>query len=211
MDRSIIQNNVDEIIDPSREVIEEIAEIMDQVAPALVVPSYRPTRWTLANKALDKVDTLTSGRAGSLLQFASFLTIGGSTTIVNLAIVYVVLYKLNLPLTALSVAVRVQVANLIASALGSELSLIANYMLNDTFTFRDAPGHDRPWFTRFSRFHATAIVGILLTIGLQSLQINLLHIQPLIGQGIAVIIVLFYNFFFHQFFTYRRLKDADAV
>ncbi|GCE18932.1 GtrA family protein [Dictyobacter kobayashii] len=202
MDR-FVQNNVEEIIDPSREVMEELVEIVEQVAPAEVIPSYRPTQWDSVNSLLDRVDVITGGRAGSLVQFASFLFIGGTTTIVNLIILYIVLNYISLP--------NAFIHNALGSALGSELSLLANFALNDRFTFRYAPGHERSWFARLSRFHATAIVGILLTIGIQSLLITLLHINALIGQAIAVIIVLFYNFFFHQFFTYRRLKSIESV
>ncbi|GCE26648.1 hypothetical protein KDA_21320 [Dictyobacter alpinus] len=204
MDR-FVQSNVDEIMDPSLEVVEELAEIMDQVAPAEIVPSYRPTPWGEVNHLLDRVDTVTGGRAGSLIQFGTFLFIGGSTTIVNLAILYVILNVISFPSNLAFFH------NLIGSASGSELSLLANFALNDRFTFRHSPGHERSWFARLSRFHATAVIGILLTIGIQTLLITLLHMNPLVGQAIAVVIVLFYNFFFHQFFTYRRLKDTNAV
>ena len=204
MDR-FVQSNVEEIIDPSLEVVEEIAEIMDQVAPAALVPSYQSTPWNAVNLLLDRVDIVTGGRAGSLIQFGSFLFIGGTTTILNLIILYVILNFISFPSNLAFFH------NLIGSASGSELSLLANFALNDRFTFRHNPGHERSWFARLSRFHATAIIGILLTIGIQTTLITFLHLNALIAQAIAVIIVLFYNFFFHQFFTYRRLKDADAV
>ncbi|GHO86708.1 GtrA family protein [Dictyobacter formicarum] len=202
MDR-FVQNSVEEIVDPSREVMEELVEIVDQVAPVQVVPSYRPTRWDVVNSLLDRLDIMTGGRAGSLVQFFTFLFIGGTTTIVNLVILYVVLNYISLP--------NAFFHNLLGSTLGSELSLLANFALNDRFTFRFMPGHERSWYVRLSRFHATAIGGILLTILIQTLLINLLHINALIGQAIAVVIVLFYNFFFHQFFTYRRLKNVEEA
>src|SRR5690348_1870917 len=93
MDQTIVRNTVvDEILDPSQEIVEEIVEIVEHVAPAASAkPSYQPTRWPQVNALLDKVDDITNGRAGSLVQFATFLVFGGTTTIINLAIVYVVL------------------------------------------------------------------------------------------------------------------------
>ncbi len=205
MDHSFIQNNVDELGDSSLEVVDELVEMVDQVAPAsLIVPSYRPTQWDFVNNILDRVDLLTKGRAGTLVKFITFLVIGGFTTIINLAIVWAVYYKLSLPIPD-------TLHNLIAAALGSELSLIVNFMLNDKFTFNDAAGHDRPWLVRGLRFNVTGLVGVFLTIGIETGLSDLLHITPLVADAIAVIIVLFYNFSFHQIFTYRRIKTVETA
>lgn len=205
MERSIVQSNVDEILEPSREVVEEIAEIVEQVASARSLPSYRPTKWVFVNRLLDQVDLKTNGRAGLLVQFFLFLLFGGSTAIVNIAIMDIFLYAVSLPL------LNDNVHFVIADALGTEISVIANFMLNDTFTFRDLPGHARSWWARFGRFQTTALSGSVLTILLGSGFKFMLHINPTISQAVAIIIVTFYNFFFHQFFTYRHLKTAKAA
>ena len=161
MDHSYIQNDVDEIRDSSLEVVDELVEMVDQVAPAsLIVPSYRPTQWDFVNNILDRVDVVTKGRAGTLVKFITFLVIGGFTTIINLGIVWVVFYKLHLPFSS-------GANNFISAALGSELSLIVNFMLNDKFTFHDGSGHDRPWLIRGLRFNATGLVGVGLTLGIE--------------------------------------------
>src|ERR1700753_2241021 len=185
MDHSYIQNDVDNIGDSSLEVVDELVEMVDQVAPAsLIVPSYSPTQWDFLNNILDRVDLITKGRAGTLVKFVTFLVIGGFTTLINLAIVWVVYYKLSLPIAD-------TLHNLVAAALGSELSLIVNFMLNDKFNFNDGAGRDRPWLVRGMRFNATGLVGVFLTIGIESGFVDLLHLAPLIADAIAVIIVLF--------------------
>ena len=156
MEQTIVQSNVDEILDPSQEIIEEIVEIVEHVAPvASAKPSYQPTRWPQVNALLDKVDDITNGRAGSLVQFATFLVFGGTTTIINLAIVYVAYYRIPMP--ALTDAWH----SLLATVLGCELSLTCNFLLNDNFTFKNMPGRSRSLLARFWRFQTTGIVGTL--------------------------------------------------
>jgi Predicted membrane protein len=203
MDRSFVQSNATEILDPSREVVEEFADIVEQVAPTgAKLPSYHPTRWARINNLLDKVDTITNGRAGSLVQFGSFLVFGGTTTIVNLVIMYAILRFVPLH--------NAQLLNTLASALGCEISLICNFILNDNFTFKHMPGRSRSLWNRFLRFQGTALVGTLLTILIEAMLNNFLHIPSLIGQAIAIVIVLFYNFFMQSFFTYNKNAAKTA-
>jgi putative flippase GtrA len=205
MKRSVIQGNVDEILDPSQEMIEEIAEIVEQVAPAHSLPSYQPTRWASVNQLLDRVDVVTKGRAGTFVQFFLFLFFGGSTAIVNMAIMDVILYWVAMPVLGANAHY------IIADAIGTEISVIVNFMLNDTFTFRHMDGHARSWWARFGRFQMTALSGSVLTILLSTGFHMMLHMTPTISQAIAIIIVTFYNFFFHQIFTYRSIKPARSV
>jgi putative flippase GtrA len=204
MDHSLIENNVNTMDNSSSEVAEELVEIVDQVAPASeFVPSYRPTKWAFVNSTLDRVDVITKGRAGSLMKFVTFLVIGGFTSVINLVIADVI-WSIPLPLSE-------ALQNLIGTLIGIEISLIVNFMLNDKFTFNDTSGHDRPWLARLSRFHVTALGGQVLTLGLQAGFSDLLHLSKLISLAISIIIVLFYNFTFHHFFTYRHLKTIEEA
>lgn len=211
MDQTIVQSNVDEVLDPSQEIIEEIAEeiaeIVEHAAGATSAKrSYQPTRWPQVNALLDKLDTMTNGRAGSLVQFATFLVFGGITTIINLAIVYIVYYRIQMPFLTSDGA-----RNLLASILGCELSLTVNFVLNDNYTFKNMPGRSRSFLGRFWRFQTTGIVGTLLNLGIQNGLHNLAHMNALIAEAIAVIIVLFYNFFVQSFFTYSKHKQVKTA
>jgi putative flippase GtrA len=53
--------------------------------------------------------------------------------------------------------------------------------------------------------------GVLLTISLQSVFVDFLNLNKTIALAISIIIVLFYNFTFHQIFTYRRVKTTDKI
>lgn len=204
MDHSFHNSNVDIIDNPSQDVVDELVEIIDQVAPASqFVPSYRPTKWTFVNTTLDRVDIITKGRAGSLMKFATFLVIGGFTSVINL-VVATAFWHIPMP-------VDDAIQNTLGTLVGIEFSLVVNFMLNDKFTFSDTSGHDRPLLARFSRFHVTAIGGVLLTLALQAGFSDLLHLNKTIALAISIIIVLFYNFTFHQFFTYRRLKVIEEA
>lgn len=167
------------------------------------VRSYQPTRWTNVNRVLDVVDEITRGRAGLCQRFFSFAFIGGLASLVNLAVLAIVEYKM-FP------GMREEIHFVIAFIAASEISVMANFIPNDYFTFRSLDGHSRSWLARCGRFHLTAASGILLTFLLSSAFHILGHIPAILGQAAAILIVLFYNFTVHHFFTYRHVKTAQA-
>ncbi len=165
------------------------------------LPSYRPTPWAIVNSSLDIVDRVSGGKADWFQRLVTYLFIGGMAAVVNLAVFYVIFYRLPLP-------VNTAVHNLIASVLASEISIMANFIPNDYFTFRHLAGHERSWLARCSRFHITSIVGSLLTFLIEFGFTSVGHIPALASQATALILVLIYNFSFHHIFTYRHVKPA---
>ena len=175
--------------------------VLQKVPSASCLPSYHPTAWTFVNRVLDIVDTITGRRAAWCQRFFMFAFIGGFAALVNMAVFYLVFYVIALP-------VNETMHNVIASVLAAEFSITANFVPNDFFTFRQLSGHQRSWIARCMRFHITCVGGIVLTFVIQFNFSHLLHIQPIIAQAIALILVLFYNFSFHHIFTYRHVKPA---
>jgi putative flippase GtrA len=175
----------------------------EDVQPAKSLRTYRPTPWALVNRILDIVDSITGGRAGQMQRFFSFVFIGGIASLVNLGVLYVVYYH-----TRMSVSPHVHY--ILAFALASEISILANFIPNDYFTFRHLPGHKRSWGARCLRFHITSISGTALTFLINFALSYGLHISPVLAQAVALIIVLFYNFTVHHLFTYRHIKTAPA-
>lgn len=171
------------------------------IPPVRTLPSYRPTPWAIVNAALDIVDKVSGGKADWFQRFVTYLFIGGLAAVVNLVVFYVVLYRIPLPVNAAA-------HNLIASLLASEISIMANFIPNDYFTFRHLAGHDRSWLARCSRFHLTSIVGSLLTFLIEFACTYVGHIPAISGQATALILVLIYNFSFHHIFTYRHVKPV---
>jgi putative flippase GtrA len=175
--------------------------VMHEVPPAPRLPSYNPTAWAFVNRVLDIVDTITGGRAAWFQRFFMYAFIGGFAALVNMAVFYLVFYVITLPVNEL-------IHNVIASALAAEISIMANFVPNDFFTFRHLSGHQRSGIARCMRFQITCIGGIVLTFVIQLAISHLLHMQPIFAQAIALILVLFYNFSFHHIFTYRQVKPA---
>jgi putative flippase GtrA len=176
-----------------------IASATSQVVAEHNLPSYHPTSWKLVNQVLDVVDNVTHGKAGLFQRFFTFVCIGGLAALVNLAVFAAVMYGVKLPVSE-------WLHNVIASMLAAELSIMANFIPNDYFTFRRLAGHGRSWFARCLRFHITSIGGAVLTFLIQSGFRYIGHTPAIIGQAAALVITLFYNFSFHHLFTYRHMK-----
>lgn len=206
MDQYVVQQNIDRVGEPADELNELVEEIVVQVEPSKIpsrFPSYHPTRWAVVNRLLDRVDTITNGRADWAMRLVSYLFFGGVAALINLSVFALMLLILPLSLAAFD-------RTLIAGVVACEISLIANFIPNDYFTFRHMSGRQRSWLARCARFHATSLVGSLLTVLLQQVFSYVLHIMPLIGQALAIILVLFYNFSFHHLFTYRKVSHHKS-
>jgi len=93
----------------------------------------------------------------------------------------------------------------VAFVVGTEVSIVSNFILNDRFTFGDL--HARSWQARCLRYHMTSIAGVLLTLGTSVSLLHLLHIPALPAQATALIIATALNFVFHRVFTYRYVSD----
>ena len=168
------------------------------------LPSYHPTPWKFVNALLDIIDNYTGGRAGLFQRFFTFAFIGGVAALVNLLVFYVVYYRIDPQNRAVA-------HNILASVLASEISIMANFIPNDYFTFRHLPGHERAWVARCARFHLTSIGGSLLTFLIQFGFSYVGHVPAILSQATALILVLFYNFSFHHIFTYGRVKTAPEA
>lgn len=169
-----------------------------------VKPSYQPYAWSLPNKILDIVDAKTNGRAGLVQRVISYLFFGGLAALVNLGAFYIMYYHVLASL----VAQNASLGNVLSYIVAAELSIIANFIPNDRFTFNTLPGAHRPWIQRCLRFHMTTIVGSVLTFLLEFAMSHFTPIQPIIAEALATLIVLVYNFSFHHIFTYRHVKHA---
>jgi len=196
MKQTLTQYDLEDVL----EAVSQQEEV--QTVSSLRLPSYRPTPWALVNRLLDIVDNVTNGRADWVLRFFTYSFIGGFAALVNLAVFALVLYAIPMP------GVQDVVHNLIASLLATEISLMANFIPNDYFTFRHLAGHQRTWGQRCLRYHLTSIVGSVLTYLIQIGFRYVGHVPAFLGQAIALILVLFYNFAFHHIFTYRHVKHA---
>ncbi len=157
--------------------------------------SYYDTRWPLVNRALAVTERVTHGRAGLLQRLFTYLLIGGTAALVNLGILALFFHY-----GSASVVWYWLVANVVAY----ELSIMANFIPNDYFTFRHLAGHNRSWWARCVRFHITSLSGVAVTFIISAILFHLVGLQALIAQAIALIIATAYNFTVHHLFTYAH-------
>lgn len=157
--------------------------------------SYFDTRWPLVNRALALADRITRGRAGLIQRLASYLVIGGTAAVVNLSIL-AIFFHLG--------SEKVLWYWLLANVVAYELSILANFIPNDYFTFRHLAGHQRSWWTRCLRFHTTSLSGVAVTFAISAVLFHLVGLPPLVAQAIALIIATAYNFTAHHLFTYAH-------
>ena len=193
------------IVPPDLNKVLRASELVVSYNTQVRQPSYHPTSWLMVNRLLVVVDNLTGGLAGWVQRFFSFAFIGGFAACVNLVVFFIVNNYVHLPVNAIA-------HNAIAFIVANEVSLLANFIPNDYFTFRRM-ARNRPWGMRCARFHITACSGITLTYILQFCFNFFLHLPPILALAAAIWIVLFYNFTVHHLFTYRHKKPAvsDAV
>ena len=132
----------------------------------------------------------------TIVRLFSFLCIGGFGAIVNLLCFSSVYYTL-FEVTNSSIAYGM------AFTVGTEVSIISNFILNDRLTFGDL--HARSWQARCLRYHLTSAGGVLLTFVSSFLLLHLLHVPALLAQATALIIATACNFVLHRFFTYGHV------
>src|SRR5690348_1792845 len=111
---------------------------------AVPAKSYYDTRWPLVNRALALTERMTHGKAGVIQRAVTYLIIGGSAAVVNLTIL-AIFYHFG--------SVHVLWYLILANVVAYELSIMANFIPNDYFTFRHLDGHNRSWWARCLRFH----------------------------------------------------------
>jgi putative flippase GtrA len=167
--------------------------------------SYYTTRWPILNQVLATVDERSNGRAGVIQRFATFLIVGGIAALVNLTVFAIGLRVVaSLTIPSLSPSVNAYVQNLLAYVVASEISILANFVLNDPITFSHLPGHDRPWLVRCLRFHVTCILGVIVTFAVENVMHFIVGVPAIFAEATGIIIALFFNFTVHHLFTYRH-------
>jgi putative flippase GtrA len=137
-----------------------------------------------------------------VVQLFSFLCVGGFGAVVNLLCFSGVYYPL-LEVTNSFLAYG------IAFIVGTEISLVSNFILNDCFTFGDL--HARTFQARCLRYHVTSISRVLLTLGISFSLFHLLPVSALSAQAAALIIATGWNFVFHHVFTYGHVAGHPSA
>lgn len=122
-------------------------------------------------------------------QFLRFAVMGALGVLVQYAILILQVDGLQWP---------VVLASVVAYAVGA----IANYMLNYYFTFRSARRHHEA----MPRFFAVVLIGLAMNTLIVFYTVETLHLYYLLGQMLATVMVLFWNFWASR----RWAFDADT-
>lgn len=167
--------------------------------------SYYETRWPVVNRALAMTEQVTNGRAGLIQRLFTYLLIGGTAALVNLGILALFFHYGS---------AKVLWYWLVANVVAYEVSIMANFIPNDYFTFRHLDGHNRSWWARCLRFHSTSAAGTIATLVMSFAFKTWLGMSALIAEAVAIMLALILNFTMHHLWTYRQIKgddDSDAV
>lgn len=128
--------------------------------------------------------------------FGRFLAVGLSGTLVNLAVLWL-LVNLGLP-------------HFPAAVIATEVSIINNFIWNDYWTFR-AVRSQSSLISRFGRFQVVTALTAVLTLGLFALLSNNLRMYYLLAQLIAIGIATLVNFAINSQVTWRGLVAGEAM
>lgn len=120
-----------------------------------------------------------------LLQFFRYLICGGIATLCDMAVLYILTHILN-------------VNHLFAAAVGFSVGVATNYTLNTVLVFKSSGKIKK----EFPLFLIVGIGGLLWTELIIWLLSEKLTLDVMIAKIVAVIIVLFWNFFMRKKFVF---------
>jgi dolichol-phosphate mannosyltransferase len=131
-------------------------------------------------------------------EFTTFLIVGTIVSVINLVLLYVFVDLVHLEKRFLS------------PSLALEISILISFALNDKFTFRSK---NKKFGVKLAKFHLAAISGFLLNLTiynilLQYVPLNLIagRFDYLLAQMVAILIVVFWNYFINSRWTWKENK-----
>jgi len=134
---------------------------------------------------------LTTLRFGKMSGFA---LIGALGTVVNLAIMWVL--------------VQAGVDYVIAAIVAAELTIVGNFVLQERFLFREMVGQASGVRVRFAKSFSFNNAEALVRIPLLALLVETWHISSVLAAAITLAVAFFARFFFHSLVVYAPRKQA---
>lgn len=136
------------------------------------------------------------------LTFGRFLGVGLSGTVVNLAVLWVL--------------VEVAVVPFIASLVATEISIIWNFFLHESWTFKNEKARElnsgtrMALISRFIRFQLVSSLGAVLSLGLFLFFNSGLHIFYVLAQIGAIGLTTIFNFTLNAWLTWDWFKGSSS-
>jgi dolichol-phosphate mannosyltransferase len=91
---------------------------------------------------------------------------------------------------------------MVAALIAIELSIITNFLLNDTWTFSDSP-HTESKLVRFGKFQAISIIGVVIQLGIFCALVWA-GFYDLVVYPIGIIVAFAWNFYINRIVTWRK-------
>jgi len=120
--------------------------------------------------------------------YIKFAIVGASGTIVNLSIVALLKYVIG-------------VIHEVAAAVGIEVSIVNNFILNDMWTFRGRRRGSR--FVRLLKFHASSFAGILTQYAVSIATYHLITHESVSSQFIGILAGFIINYLISKSYVWR--------
>jgi putative flippase GtrA len=123
-------------------------------------------------------------------QFVKFCIVGVTSTITDVGI-YTLLTRTTLFFSR---------HYLLANAISFIIALINSYTLNRRFTFRD---NHKEVAVQFTKYAGVYIIGLGLSEAILYILVDHFGVYDLMAKGVAIAIVLFWNFIGSKFFIFK--------
>jgi dolichol-phosphate mannosyltransferase len=131
-------------------------------------------------------------RTGEITRFVKFALVGASGIVVNEGL----LWLLHEGLASMSL--------LAANAISIETSVITNYVLNDSITFRDRRKAGAGSFlSRLGRFNLVSLVGLGINLGITALLTNVAGLHYLVSNLVGIAIAMLWNYLVNLGWTWK--------
>ncbi len=148
-------------------------------------------KWSTQIDYLKHILSLMS-RTGELSMFIKFIIVGLIGTGVNIG-VYTALTRLTEAFARL---------DWLAVLIGIEISIITNFLMNDTFTFRRHRSGSR-FMGRLLRFNLICLTGAGIQTGIFLLLTRLTGINDILADFIGIVVAFLWNYFINRNWTWR--------
>jgi dolichol-phosphate mannosyltransferase len=92
-----------------------------------------------------------------------------------------------------------------SKVLAAEAAIVNNFLWNDAWTFGDLAkklGGGRARLKRFAKFNLICAMGLALSVLLLSLQVDILHVNRYVANGVAIVLVTAWNFWMNKAFSW---------
>lgn len=178
-----------------RRCLEEGAKVKE--VPVHFVDRTRGTTKLGLQDIIEFLWRIWSIRLRTLNMFCAFCVVGLSGVFVNLAVFYILL--------------RNGIHEYMASPIAVELSILSNFILNNTFTFSSLPGA-RSFIGKLLRFNIASLLGLCATWLTFVLLTKMMgDLSPLTRQALAILPGVCINYLLYSRWVFGNLRARNVL